>query len=156
MGRLINKKVLFIFLILLLVGLFISYFFLSRPKKTTIPSSLPTPSPVPDNNTIPISNPVPLIILESTVPSRLVGLQEGFTIKFSQTPSPSEFFYEITPSVTVGLMLEGRTIYIRPRPAWSPNAQYRFTIKRGTKDLYGNLLEKDFVFSFKTVSSGGM
>jgi len=159
MRRLINKKVLFILAILLLVGVFLFSLFLSWSKKTTTLPHPPTPSPVPDNNKIPISNPAnkkPLIILESTVPSRLVGLQEGFIIKFSQTPSPSEFLYEITPSATVGLTLEDRIIYVRPRPTWNPDTLYKFTIKRGTKDLYGNLLEKDFTFSFKTVSSSGM
>ena len=159
MRTILNKKFLIVSSILLALVVFVVILLPSGSKKTTVSPPTATPSPASDNNTIPISNPEnrkALKIISSTVPSRLLGLQEGFIITFSQTPSTSEFFYEITPEALVTMVLKNKSIFISPYPEWKPNTQYKILIKSGTKDAYGNVLNRNYEYSFKTVSGRGM
>ena len=122
------------------------------------PSPYPTPSITEEKTEPPVSSDKKgsLTILRSEIPNRTIGLYERLAIEFSQIPSAANFSYEITPSAPVRVTLEGTTAYIGPRPTWSPNTEYKFTIKKDTKDIYGNLLEKDFVFTFKTALTRGI
>lgn len=161
MGKIFNKKLLAIFAILLILVVLVIILIPSGSKEKAImpPAPTSTPSPILDKNTIPISNPEnrkPLTIISSTLPNRLLGLQEGFIIAFSQTPSTSEFLFEITPTSQISMTLKDKSVYIAPQPEWKPNTQYKIMIKSGTRDVYGNLLDKNFEISFKTVNARGM
>ncbi len=161
MGKIFNKKLIIIFLTLFILIVLLVILIPSGSKDTTItpPTPTPAPSPTPDNNTIPISNPLdkkPLTVIEATPSDRLFGLLEGFVITFSQTPSTSEFFFEISPANKVSMTLKDKSVYIAPQPEWKPNTQYKIVIKNGTRDIYGNLLDKNFELNFKTVDIRGM
>src|SRR3990167_841424 len=73
-----------------------------------------------------------------------------------ENPSPSEFYYEAIPQTPINLSLEGTTILLSPKPTWNPDANYTIIIKKETQDTYGNFLDKDYVFKFKTVLTRGI
>lgn len=161
MGRIFNKRFFAISAVLLVLVVLVFFLISSGSKKKTSvpPAPTPAPSSAPDNNTIPISDPrdkKPLVIVGATASDRPIGLLEGFVITFSQTPSTSEFFFEISPSNRVSMTLKDKSVYIAPQPEWKPNTQYKILIKSGTKDVYGNLLERNFELNFKTVDIRGM
>lgn len=85
-----------------------------------------------------------------------LGLSEGFTIEFSSIPSTKDFFYEISPSTSLNLSIDGTTLLVMPKPKWDPKTDYVFKIKKGTKDAYGNGIGEDFVYKFKTSAEGGI
>lgn len=150
-----NKRFLVILSAVLVVLVFIIILLPSETRIKIIPSSPISPSPTSGNEATPTSTPEnrrPLTIISSTVPDRLLGLQEGFIITFSQTPSASELFYEITPDELITMSLKDKSVYISPYPRWKTNTQYKIVIKSTTKDIYGNLLNKNYEYNFKTVN----
>jgi hypothetical protein len=118
-------------------------------------------------NTAPASDPFRVVgfgpSLDSTAPTT-----NAFTIEFSETPSTSNFYYEIEPNVQLNMTLNGTTLYVAC-DCWNyavgsdgqsdPEAAttYRLVIKQGTQDaLHGHTLTTDVVIEFVAGPHGGI
>ncbi|KKQ95526.1 MAG: hypothetical protein UT85_C0013G0013 [Candidatus Levybacteria bacterium GW2011_GWA2_40_16] len=132
------------------------FLYLLRPNQITDGKRPVLPAPTLPENPSPTLPQNQLRILRHSLPERKLGLYEGFVIEFSDTPSPSEFYYEAIPQTPINLSLEGTTILLSPKPTWNPDANYTIIIKKETQDTYGNFLDKDYVFKFKTVLTRGI
>lgn len=154
MNRVFDKKVLLIILpFIVLIAIVTVFLFIDGNEKPK--SDFPLPTSVPEGEFPKNKRPL-LTIISSEVPQRPIGLYEGVSIRFSTPPSTSKFSYEISPQIPVTLSLDGETILIRPRPTWKPNTEYKLRIKKDTVDVYGNLIDKEYEFKFKTLSDPGI
>lgn len=161
MSWVLSKKIFIIISAFLSVGLFVLFVFLQEPKPEA-PKYTPPPAPAPtvrEIDFVPISQEEqerPLIITGNTIPARMLGVHEGFLVNFSQTPAPSYFFYTIIPDTKASVSVKNKDALFIGSPEWKADTEYKLIIHKETRDVYGNLLDKNYEFIFKTASERGI
>ena len=155
MSRIINYRFLLLaFFALLFLGL-ITIIFLSITKKPKQVETYPSDLSSEDIRRItPIDSQdkrKPLRILAETKSEANFGIQKAFVVHFSEKPSPFYFSYSITPNATISATIDENNMVLMPIPRWESETEYKLTVNKDTRDVYGNLLDRNYEFRFTTI-----
>ena len=97
-------------------------------------------------------------LLSSNITDQPISMADSIILIFNAPVNLNSLFYEIEPVEELNFSLNSTKteVTIEPVGAWDFDTQYSIKVLKETKSQEGNLLDKDYVFTFKTYPYSGI
>lgn len=112
----------------------------------------------PSRDSASVVKPPGLFIEKTSLSGERLSVSSEIDIYFSEPVNQKTLGFLVEPETEISFLLDNaqNKLIIAPSKIWGFDTIYTLTILRSTQSVNGNYLQKDYVYTFKTVPYSGI